>query len=48
MKTKKLADGYVRLTPAKNKRLYHQPSGKYFSEAEVKEQNAGDFIEIKK
>lgn len=48
MKTKKLSNGYVSLTPAKNKTLCHQPSGKYFSEAVVKEEKAGEFIETTK
>lgn len=46
MKTKKLANGYVSLTPAKNKTLCHQPSGKYFSEAVVKAERAGEFEEV--
>lgn len=48
MKTKKLSNGYVGLTPAKNKTLYHQPSGKFFSEAVVKEEKATEFIETTK
>jgi len=48
MKTTNLSDGYVRLTPAKNKKLFHQPSGRYYSEAEVKAERAGEFVETSK
>lgn len=45
MKIDKLPDGYVRLTPDQGKRLYHQPTGRYYSEAVVTEDKIVQFKE---
>lgn len=44
MKITKLSDGYVRITPDKGKKLYFNE--RYYSEAEVKEEDAVNFKEV--
>lgn len=45
MKIEHLPDGYVRLTPDEEKRLYNTVTEQYYSEAVVKEGKISQFIE---